>query len=245
MYILAITAVIIVSLLSLLGAVLLLFGRVHIEKLMSPLIALSSGVLLGSTFFDLIPESTEHLPNMAFILILSGIITFFSLEKLLNWHHHIDGDHPGEAKVAGYLSLIGDSIHNFIDGVVIGGAFLISIPLGISVTIAVIAHEIPHELADFTILLHSGFSNSKALVYNFLSATTAIAGTLIVLGIDTVAHSIIPYLIPFAAGNFLYIAMSDLIPELHHKNSKLESIIQVILLVLGAAIIASLPSHDH
>ena len=244
-YIYALTAVIIVSLLSLLGAGLLLFGRVHIEKLMSPLIALSSGVLLGSTFFDLIPESIEHLPTQGFMYILAGIITFFSLEKLLNWHHHIDGDHPGESKVAGYLSLIGDGIHNFIDGVVIGGAFLVSIPLGISVTIAVIAHEIPHELADFTILLHSGFSNSKALLYNFLSATTAIVGTVLVLGIDSLAHSLIPYLIPFAAGNFLYIAMSDLIPELHHKNSKIGSILQILLLISGALIISWLPGHDH
>lgn len=244
-YVFAIIAVVIVSLLSLLGAGLLLFGRVHLKKIMSPLIAISSGVLLGSTFFDLIPESLEHMPDTAFIVILTGIIVFFSLEKLLNWHHHIDGDHAGETKVPGYLSLIGDGIHNFIDGVVIGGAFLVSIPLGISVTTAVIAHEIPHELADFTILLHSGFSNKKALLYNFLSATTAILGTVVVLAMDSFAHSLIPYLIPFAAGNFLYIAMSDLIPELHHKNSKLISVVQIALLVSGAMAIFMMPGHDH
>ena len=244
-FLFAIIAVSIVSLLSLLGAALLLIGRIHLHKIMSPLIAISSGVLLGSTFFDLVPESLEHMPDQAFAIILIGIITFFSLEKLLNWHHHIDGDHAGETKTAGYLTLIGDGIHNFIDGVVIGGAFLISIPLGMSVTLAVIAHEIPHELADFTILLHSGFSNKKALIYNFLSATTAILGTILVLGIDSFAHTFTPYLIPFAAGNFLYIAMSDLIPELHHKKSKLASIIQIIALIAGALLIRALPSHDH
>lgn len=243
-YVFAIVAVSIVSLLSLLGAGLLVFGRIHLNKIMSPLIAISSGVLLGSTFFDLIPESIEHLPDHAFIVILSGIIVFFSLEKLLNWHHHIDGDHAGESKVAGHLSLIGDGIHNFIDGVVIGGAFLVSIPLGISVTTAVIAHEIPHELADFTILLHSGFSNKKALLYNFLSAATAILGTLLVLAMDSFAHAIVPYLIPFAAGNFLYIAMSDLIPELHHKNTKLISIIQIVALVSGVLMVKMLPGHE-
>lgn len=244
-YLFAILSVVIVSLLSLLGAVLLIFGRSYIKKIMSPLIAISSGVLLGSTFFDLIPESVEHLPDSAFTVVLAGIVVFFSLEKLLNWHHHIDGDHAGESKVPGYLSLIGDGIHNFIDGVVIGGAFLVSIPLGVSVTVAVIAHEIPHELADFTILLHSGFSNSKALLYNFLTASTAILGTVLVLTIDTFAHSLIPYLIPFAAGNFLYIAMSDLIPELHHKNSIRTSIVQILLLVAGAYIVTMLPGHEH
>ena len=245
MYVYAIISVIIVSLLSLLGAGLLIFGRVHIQKFMSPLIALSSGVLLGSTFFDLIPESIELLPEQGFLFILIGIITFFSLEKLLNWHHHIDGDHPGESNAAGYLSLIGDAIHNFIDGVVIGSAFLVSIPLGISVTIAVIAHEIPHELADFSILLHSGFSNSKALLYNFLSAATAIFGTILVLTIHSLEHTLIPFLIPFAAGNFLYIAMSDLIPELHNKNSKLGSVVQILLLISGAMLIKMLPGHEH
>ncbi len=241
----ALMAVFIVSLLSLLGAGLLVFGRIKLQKIMSPLIALSSGVLLGSTFFDLIPESIEQIPKETFSIILLGIIAFFSLEKLLNWHHHIDGDHAGDTKIAGYLSLIGDGIHNFIDGVVIGGAFLTSIPLGISVTLAVIAHEIPHELADFTILLHSGFSNKKALLFNFLSATTAILGTCITLALGSFAHTIIPYLIPFAAGNFLYIAMSDLIPELHHKKSKGESLFQIFALILGTVLIKYLSGSSH
>lgn len=238
-----ILAVIIVSSLSLLGAGLLLLQRALLKKIISPLIALSSGVLLGSTFFDLIPESTEHLSEQAFVIIVFGIIAFFSLEKLMNWHHHIDGDHPGETKVPGYLTLIGDSIHNFIDGVVIGGAFVVSLPLGISVTTAVIAHEIPHELADFTILIHSGFSNKKALLFNFLSATTAIAGTLLVLKIDSFAHLYTPYLIPFAAGNFLYIAMSDLIPELHHTRSRFGSLLQIAMLIAGVLVIYMLPKH--
>lgn len=237
----ALLAVSLVSLLSLLGAALLLLRRSLLNRLMSPMLALSSGVLLSTVFFDLIPEGMELLPNHALTYTAIGIITFFGLEKLMQWHHHIEGDHSGEKTPVAYLSLIGDGIHNFIDGVIIGGAFLVSIPLGISVTIAVVAHEIPHELADFTILLHSGFSNKKALLYNFLSATTAIAGTVLVLLMSSIASSFIPYLISFGAGNFLYIAMSDLIPELHKSDSKKASIIQIIALISGMLLMYYLP----
>jgi zinc and cadmium transporter len=237
----ALIAVTGVSLLSLIGAVFIIMRRKAVLRIMSPLLALSSGVLLGSAFFDLLPESTKLLPDRASFFIVSGIISFFTLEKLLHWHHHVEGDHPGENKPVAYLSLIGDGIHNFIDGVIIGGAFLISNSLGIAVTIAIVAHEIPHELADFTILLHSGFSNTKALLYNFLSATTAILGTVLVLIMSTAAHSFIPYLISFGAGNFLYIAMSDLIPELHKSDSKKASIIQIIALISGMLLMYYLP----
>lgn len=233
MYLYAIASVIFVSLLSLLGAVFLVVKRTWLIRIMSPLLALSSGVLLGSTFFDLIPESLELVPDQAMIFILFGIVSFFSLEKLLEWHHHVEGDHPGESKSVGYLSLIGDGIHNFVDGTIIAAAFLVSAPLGISATIAVIAHEIPHELADFTILLHSGFSSTKALFFNFLSATTAIAGAILVLTISKTTQTLVPHLVPFAAGNFLYIAMSDLIPELHRRRSRLYSIVHIIALVFG------------
>lgn len=240
---LAIIAVIFVSLLSLLGVVFLALSRTLLTKIISPLLAISSGVLLGSAFFDLLPESLKLMPDNTFLFVMTGIISFFTLEKLLQWHHHTEGDHAGPTKTVGYLSIIGDGIHNFIDGVIMGGAFLVSIPLGISVTIAVIAHEIPHELADFTILLHSGFTTKKALLFNFLSATTAIAGTLLVLGISSFGDSFIPYLVPFAAGNFLYIAMSDLIPELHHPRSPKASLVQIAAIILGTALVYFLPGE--
>lgn len=238
----ALVAVTIVSLLSLLGATFLVVKRSTLQRMMTTILAFSSGVLLGSTFFDLIPESQELVPDGAMVFIIIGIVSFFSLEKLLEWHHHVEGDHPGQSKAVGYLSLIGDGIHNFVDGTIIAAAFLMSAPLGISATLAVIAHEIPHELADFTILLHSGFSSGKALFFNFLSATTAIAGALMVMGISSLADAFVPYLIPFAAGNFLYIAMSDLIPELHRRRSRLSSIVHIIALILGVAAIYFLPT---
>ncbi len=239
-------AVTLVSLLSLLGALFLVVKRSVITKIMSPLLALSSGILIGSAFFDLLPEGIELLGPESLTYVVMGILTFFTLEKLMRWHHHVEGDHPHEEKLSqsvGYLSLLGDAMHNFIDGVIIGGAFLISVPLGVSVTLAVMAHEIPHELADFTILLHSGFSNKRALLYNFLSATTAIAGTVTVLAISHVELSLIPYLIPFGAGNFLYIAMSDLLPALHKHESRKSSMLHIVLLVAGTLLVTFLPSE--
>lgn len=243
MWIPALFAVTCVSFLSLIGAAFLLFQRPILTRIMPTLLAFSSGVLLGSAFFDLIPESTELLSDHSYLFVVAGIVSFFALEKLMQWHHHTDGDHPEDTKTPGYLSLIGDAIHNFVDGVIIGGAFLASPALGVTATIAVIAHEIPHELADFTILLHSGFSNTKALWYNFLSAATAILGTLLVLSVSTAAHSIIPYLIPFGAGNFLYIAMSDLIPQLHQKGSWRSTLTHIVVLILGATVIYFLASE--
>lgn len=240
------TAVILVSLLSLLGALFLIVKRSVIMKAMSPLLALSSGILIGSAFFDLLPEGIELLGTKSLTYVVGGILTFFTLEKLMRWHHHVEGDHPHEdkpTKSVGYLSLLGDAMHNFIDGVIIGSAFLVSVPLGISATLAVMAHEIPHEMADFTILLHSGFTNKKALLYNFLSATTAIAGTFTVLAVSQVEVSLIPYLIPFAAGNFLYIAMSDLLPALHKHDSRRSSILHIVLLIAGTLLVTLLPSE--
>lgn len=246
MWVAPLIAVTSVSLLSLLGIAFLVLNKTLLSRIMSPLVAISSGVLLGSAFFDLIPEGVELLDHDAFTYVIAGIIGFFAIEKILQWHHHIEGDHHPhhDHKAAGYLSLLGDGIHNFIDGVIIGAAFLVSVPLGISATIAVVAHEIPHELADFSILLHSGFSHAKALLYNFLSASTAIAGAVFVILLGNTAEAIIPYLIPISAGGFLYIAMSDLIPELHRPKTKVGTLMQVLLLTLGAFIIFSLPHHD-
>lgn len=235
----------IVSLLSLLGALFLLLKKHTFEKLITLTLALSSGVLLGSAFLDLLPESLHLLPNLAFPLTLLGIIFFFSLEKLITWHHHVEGDHHNEEKAVAYLSLIGDGIHNFGDGAIIGAAFLISTPIGITTTLAVFAHEIPHELSDFTILIHGGFSYGKALWFNFLSALTAVAGTIIVLSLAWVFIELNQYLLPFAAGNFIYIAASDLIPELHKKSRLGSSLLQVMLLTLGIVLMAVLKKLLH
>ncbi len=232
----ALVSVILVSMISLLGVIFISFKRKLLEQVITYSLAFSSGVLLGSAFLQLLPESVELLGSGAFALVLGGLVTFFCLEKIIHWHHHVEGDeheHEDDSKPVAYLTLIGDAIHNFADGAVIGAAYIVSIPLGITTTLAVIAHEIPHELSDFLILIHGGFSNRRALKYNFLSATTAIAGTLLVLFMSAQSESIERYLVPFATGNFIYIAASDLIPELLKKRKGYSSIIQVLLLLAG------------
>jgi len=234
----AIISVTLVSLLSLLGASLIRFKKQILEEIITYSLAFSSGVLLGAAFLDLIPESVSRLSERSYPYILVGIVSFFCLEKLISWHHHIEGRHThnGEKPVA-YLTLIGDSIHNFTDGAVIGAAYIISVPLGITTTLAVIAHEIPHELSDFLVLIHGGFSYSKALLYNFYSATTAIAGTLLIFVAASQYTSLEQYMLPFAAGNFIYIAASDLIPELLTRRKGATSFAQVLLLILGTLLI--------
>lgn len=231
-YLYALIAVSIVSLLSLFGALFLILKRRTFEALITYSLAISSGILLGSTFFDLIPESFREIGEHSYIWMIGGFITFFVIEKLINWHHCLEGDEHKVKSVA-YLSLFGDGVHNFVDGAIVGVSFLTSVPLGITATMAIIAHEIPHELSDFSLLIYGGFSNGKALWYNFLSALTAVAGTLFVFIFVSFVKEVSPYMVGFAAGNFLYIAASDLIPELHHKHEIIQTILQTVCMVFG------------
>lgn len=205
------------------------------------LLAFSSGILLGTTFYDLIPEGFSSIQSLVYTWVIIGVVVFFILEKFIHWHSHVEGDSNSKKHVA-YLTLIGDGIHNFLDGAIIGVTFLTSVPLGIATTIAVIAHEIPHELSDFFLLIYGGLTNKKALWYNFLSGLTSILGTVIIFVFSKDILAVSPYLIGFGAGNFLYIAASDLIPELHQKHNAGISVIQTILLVSGIGLmwIASL-----
>lgn len=238
----ALGSVILVSLLSLLGAILIVLKRKTLEQIITYTLAFSSGVLLGSTFFNLLPEGVELFPEGVFTWTLIGFVSFFCLEKVIQWHHHVEGRNLHEEKPIAYLTLIGDGIHNLADGAVIAASYLVSLPLGVTTTVAIIAHEIPHELSDFLILIHGGFSNKRALFFNFVSATTAIIGTVFVLLINAQFADFERYLVPFAAGNFLYIAASDLIPELLTKRHGITSVIQVAILLAGL-MIAPLISH--
>ena len=224
-----------VSLLSLLGVLFIALQRKTLEQIITYTLAFSSGVLLGSTFFELLPEGVALFPTGVFLWTLVGFISFFCLEKIIQWHHHVEGRHDHEEKPLAYLTLIGDGIHNFADGAVIAASYLVSVPLGVTTTLAIVAHEIPHELSDFLILIHGGFSNKRALFYNFLSALMAIAGTLVVFLVSSRFAEMERYLVPFAAGNFLYIAASDLIPELLTKRHGRTSVIQVVTMIAGIA----------
>lgn len=244
----ALLSVIFVSLLSLLGALFLVFERKLLEELVTYALALSSGILLGAAFLDVLPESLNKVnTDTVFLFVLVGIVTFFGLEKIITWHHH-HADEEEELKrekPVAYLTLIGVGIHNFMDGLVLGISYLVSIPLGFITTVAIVGHEIPHELSDFVVLVYGGFSNKKALFWNFLSGLTATAGTLIVLFASQTVTAHTDFLLPFAAGNFIYIASSDLIPELHKKRQLPGSIIQLVLIIAGIAIIYFLKQNLH
>lgn len=218
-----------VSLLSFSGVVFLYFKQKVLNKILMVLVAFASGALLGSAFLDLLPESLA-LGETAFLYVLSGIVTFFVLEKFLYWRHC----HIGKCEVHEFvqLNLIGDGVHNFIDGMIIATSFLSNMILGFTTTLAIAFHEIPQEIGDFGILVYGGLKRQKALFYNFVSALTAVAGALFAYFISTNIENI-SFLVPFAAGGFIYIASTDLIPELHKRNVLSDSLIQFVMFFGG------------
>lgn len=225
-----------ISLLSLCG----IFGFILKDKLLakvsSLLVALSTGTLLGGAFLHLLPESIENNSSVdTFLYLLLGILSFYLIEKILKWRHCHSDDHC-EVHTFTYMSLVGDAVHNFIDGLIIISAFYVSFEVGLVAAIAVASHEIPQELGDFGILIHGGYSRFKALLWNLISASTALVGVLVgyilINNIDNISLA----LLPFAAGGFVYIAMSDLIPELHKESNFKKSILDIFMLIIGLII---------
>ncbi|MFZ2406526.1 MAG: ZIP family metal transporter [Methylobacter sp.] len=232
-------------------------------------ISFAIGALLAVAFWGLIPEAFSEIKPEQFQAlsgtILAGVLGFFVLEKLLIWRHCHSGnceahgdeeehehDHGhghshshGMAKSAGALIILGDGIHNFVDGVLIAAAFLTDVHLGIVTSLAVAAHEIPQEVGDFAILLHSGYSKSKALFYNMLaSLTTVLGGVLAYFGLEDL-HDSLPYFLALAASSFIYIAVADLIPSLHKKTDMKTSLQQIALIAMGVLLICSLHGIAH
>jgi len=221
---------------SLLGVFTLSLKEKILRKYIFVLVSLAVGALLGDAFLHLIPEAFEIISNPIHVsvAIIAGILIFFVLEKFLHWHHHQTGaDDKHCIHPAGHMIVISDGVHNFIDGLIIGSSYLISIEVGIATTIAIILHEIPQEIGDFGVLVHSGYSVKKALWLNFLSALFAILGTAIALFVGTKSGFLTSWLIPISAGGFIYIAMSDLIPEMHKVKSTKESVIQILAVLVG------------
>jgi len=243
-WIYTLTSVFLVSLISLVGVLTLFLGKDKLNKSLLYLVSLSIGTLLGGAFVHLIPESFENVNINTPIFILIGILMFFTLEKAIHWRHCHEiacEDHPHPFS---YMILFGDALHNFIDGAIIAASFMVDINLGIATTLAVIFHEIPQEIGDFGSLIYAGFSKLKALLFNFLSALTAIAGAILILIIGNSFSEIIGYVIPITAGGFIYIAMADLIPELHKNNKARQSFGQLLFIILGVAIMAALLTFE-
>lgn len=248
----SLVAVTAVSALSLIGLIALSFREAFLRKILFLLISLAIGALLGDAFIHLLPEAFEEAGTTATaIFVLAGILSFLMLEKFLHWHHS-HGDESSDEHVRvhplGRLVIVSDSVHNFVDGIAIGAAFLVSPEIGIATTIAIALHEIPQEIGDFGLLLHAGYSRTKALLMNFLSALTAFAGIGIAFWLAQTSEALIPLIAAFTAGNFIYIALADLVPELHKTVGGKRSVAQFLVIIAGLGMMIGLTqfeTHGH
>ncbi len=241
-----ILAVLIVSLVSFVSLIALVIRRSLLDKILNLMVAFSAGALLSTAFLDLIPESYEQLKSFLFVII--GILIFFLMEAIIHWHHHHseeDGHDHSEIKLhpVVFLNIIGDTLHNFTDGVIIAASFLVNIPVGITTTIAIVAHEIPHELGDFAVLVSEGVSVRKALLLNFFSALFAVVGGIIGYFVLSRISSLVPYINLLAAGGLIYIATADLFPKLHEEKDYKKKILQSLAVILGIIVIWALVKY--
>ena len=231
-----IIATIIISLISFIGVLTLGLKEKLLNKILLVLVALSAGALIGGAFLHLIPEALEENSHTStvFIYVLVGFGLFYLVEKSLHWRHC----HKGHCEIHtfAHMSLIGDAVHNFIDGLIIASSFVMDPKLGIVTTIAVALHEIPQEIGDFGVLIYGGFKKSKALFLNFLTATTALFGGIFGYFLSTYVESATELLTPLAAGGFIYIAASDLIPELHKESKFYKSLIAFACFFVGVGL---------
>lgn len=238
----AFLSVIMVSLISLVGLAALSINTDKLKKILFLLVALAIGALLGDAFIHLIPKATEEGTSASFVslLVVAGIVFFFMFEKILGWHHH-HHEKPNDCKdcveilPVGKLVLFSDGLHNFIDGIIIGASYLVSIEIGIATTIAIMLHEIPQEIGDFGILIYAGYTKAKALWFNFLSAFIAIFGVSLIFIAGETTAALIPFILAFAAGNFIYIAAADLFPALHKEHGVRQSFLEVAAIMIGIA----------
>lgn len=241
-YLFVFVSILAVSLVSLIGILALSLRASFLNASVFALVSLSVGALVGDAFFHLIPEAySEGDSFLTSIFIIGGILVFFVIEKFLHWHHHhgLEAVEPATHPV-GKMILVSDGVHNFIDGLIIGASFLISPEIGIATTIAVILHEIPQEIGDYGVLIHAGYSKTKALFFNFVSALFAFLGAGVSLLLGLQSESFAGILLPFAAGGFIYIAMTDLIPELHKEKGLKTSVVQLVAILVGIVAMASL-----
>jgi zinc and cadmium transporter len=247
----SIISVFIVSFISLIGLASISIKEEYLRKILIYLVSFSAGALLADAFIHLLPEAVGEsgFTLQVSLYVLLGIGLSFTMEKIIHWHHchHTHSancleEHHHHVAVAPFakMNLIGDTVHNFIDGLIIGGSYLVSIPLGLATTFAVILHEIPQEIGDFGILLHGGYTRKRALFLNFVTGLTAVFGAVIAILISSLVPHLTNFLIPFAAGSFIYIAGSDLVPELHKETNAKKSAIQLLIAILGVVVMMAL-----
>lgn len=232
-----IIATLVISSGSLIGIMTLSFNQLFLKRTISALIALSAGTMLGAAFLHLLPDAISTLgAELPLQITLFAFISFFLIEKVLHWHHCHEHEDCNDHASVGYMNLLGDMLHNFLDGLLIAGAFLASTELGIAATLAIILHEIPQEIGDFGVLIHSGFSRSKALALNLLVSLTAVIGGLLGYFAGQEIKLFSSYLIPFAAGGFIYIAASDLVPEMKKTTTTRRTLVVLLTFLTGISL---------
>ena len=242
-----------VSLFSLSGIVALSMNKETLHKILFFLVAFSAGSIFGASMFDLLPEAIEMVAEeVVYLYISGGFVAFYFLERFIYWYHghghHEDIEEEHRYTPAGgfaYLNLIGDGVHNFIDGMVIAASFTASFEVGVATTIAVIFHELPQEMGDYGILIYAGVDKTKALIYNFIAASTVILGGVFASMFIETVESLSGILISFSAGAFIYLAASELIPELQKEKDLKKSLVQFFIFIIGMAVIYSLGLVFH
>ncbi len=238
----SLASVVVVSLISLVGIAAIAMDEKRLNRLLTFLVSFAVGGLFGDAFIHILPDAYEHVSSSYVVSfgVLGGILIFFVLEKFIYWRHCHAGVCDLHDKPVIWVNLIGDGLHNFIDGIVIGASYCVSIPIGLTTTLAVVLHEIPQEIGDYAILVSGGLSRLKALFLNFLCACVAILGTILALWLGPSIKDF-PYLmLPLTAGGFIYLAGSDLIPELHKEVDVGRSLLQLVSVILGIAVMALL-----
>lgn len=231
----ALASTVLVSLISLIGIFILFFKTKNLHRLLLVLVNFSIGALLGNSFFHLIPEAYAHITSSSLVawLIIGGFLIFFLIDQLLKSYHLHSVGKEKSVKTYGYLSLYADGIHNLTDGILIAVAWMTSTTLGFSTTLAIIMHETPQEISDFGILIKAGFSKKRALLYNFLAAATSVLGTVLTLWVGHQVKELTVYILPIAAGGFIYLGAGSLLPEVLKETNKRNFWIQFLFLFLG------------
>ena len=237
----ALGSVLLVSLFSLVGILVFFLREKVLNYTVILLVSFSSGSLFGDAFIHLLPETVAKngFTIAVSLYVLCGVASSFCVEKIIHWRH-IHTPAKDQIESFAYMNLLGDAAHNFIDGVVIGAAYMVSVRVGIATTVAVLFHEIPQEMGDFGVLVHGGFSRRKALLYNFATAAIALAGTLFAIVLIDWTEGLSNFLLPFAAGGFIYIAGADLIPQLHKERAVKDSLLQLLLFLGGIMVMLAL-----
>lgn len=231
----------VVSLISLIGVLVLFFKDELLKKIVLWLVAFSAGSLIGGAFLHMIPEAIDQFSNnsLVFIWVVIGFSIFFLLEQFIHWHHchTLECQHKEYTKPTAYLILMADGLHNFIDGLAIAGAFIVDVRIGLITAVVVATHEIPQELGDFGVLIHSGWKKSRALLFNLISGLTAVLGGLIAYYLSQNIN--VDFLLPLSAGGFIYIASSDLIPEVKHDTRIKTNIAHFSAFILGILLVVA------